>query len=90
MATGLQANTPRAKCYLMRLVLEPCHIFNDVEPIEIKSHGDRAKSIFRHGYDYLRRLIINIRDRADEFFENLSVIMDGKGAHKALKNIIRA
>jgi hypothetical protein len=35
------------------------NIFDEVEPIKIKSHGCRAKSIFRHGYDYLRRLLIN-------------------------------
>ena len=65
-------------------------VFQVVEPIEIKSHGDRAKSIFRHGYDYLRRLIINISDRADEFFESLSIIAEGDGSHNALKNIMRA
>ena len=64
-------------------------IFKEVEPIKIKSHGDKAKSIFRHGYDYLRRLIINIRDRAGEFFENLSIILDGKQPHNALKNIMK-
>ena len=65
-------------------------IFNEVEPIQIKSHGDRAKSIFRHGYDYLRRLMMNIRDRADEFFKNLELLLDGKKPHNALKNIMRA
>ena len=64
-------------------------IFNTVEPIEIKSHGDRAKSIFRHGYDYLRRLMINIRDRAEEFIESLSVIINGKQPHNSLKNMMR-
>lgn len=65
-------------------------IFNEVDPIEIKSHGDRAKSIFRHGYDYLRRLIINITERVDEFFETLSIILDGKQSHNPLKNIMRS
>ena len=64
-------------------------IFNKVEPIEIKSHGDRAKSIFRHGYDYLRRLIINIRDRVDEFMGSLSIIINGKQPHNSWKNIMR-
>ena len=49
-------------------------IFKDIVPIKLKSHGDREKSIFRHGYDYLRRLMINIHDRANEFFGNLAII----------------
>jgi hypothetical protein len=28
-------------------------------PIKIKKHGRRAKSIFRHGFDYLRRILCN-------------------------------
>lgn len=64
-------------------------IFQEVEPIEIKSHGDRAKSIFRHGYDYLRRLMINIQERKNEFIESLSIIINGKLSHNNLKNIMR-
>lgn len=65
-------------------------IYEEVEPIKIKSHGCRAKSIFRHGYDYLRRLLINFYDRANEFFKNLEVIKDGQKPHNALKNLMRA
>jgi len=65
-------------------------IFNEVKPIEIKSHGERAKSVFRHGYDYLRRLLINFCDRATEFFYNLEVIKEGKKPHNTLKTIMRA
>ena len=64
-------------------------IFKEVDPIEIKSHGDRAKSIFRHGYDYLRRLLINICDRTDEFFSNLAIIKSGKTSDNRLINIMR-
>lgn len=63
-------------------------IFNAVEPIEIKSHGDRAKSIFRHGYDYMRALIINLNDRVDEFFESLSIIITGKLSQWKLKPLM--
>ncbi len=65
-------------------------IFNETQPIEIKSHGDRAKSIFRHGYDYLRRLFINFCGRATEFFGNLEVIKAGGKPHNSLKNMMRA
>lgn len=65
-------------------------IFNEVQPIKIKSHGERAKSIFRHGYDYLRRLLINFCDRTVEFFGNLEVIKSGGMPHNSLKNMMRA
>jgi hypothetical protein len=65
-------------------------IFNDIKPIAIKSHGARAKSIFRYGYDYLRRLLINFCDRTTEFFRNLEVIKAGEKQHEALKNMMRA
>jgi hypothetical protein len=29
------------------------------QPIEIKKHGRRAKSLFRLGFDYLRHLVLN-------------------------------
>ncbi|MCP3680157.1 MAG: hypothetical protein GY782_07885, partial [Gammaproteobacteria bacterium] len=64
-------------------------VFEEVEPIQIKSHGDKAKSTFRHGYDYLRRLIVNVRDRSEEFFENISIILNGKQPHNYLKTIMR-
>lgn len=63
-------------------------VFEDVEAIEIKKHGDRAKSIFRHGYDYLRKLLINYCDRSAEFFKNLEVIKLGKKPHNTLKLIM--
>lgn len=60
-------------------------LFNEVEPIKIKSHGDRAKSIFRHGYDYMRRLILNSAKRAEEFIKIIDVIISGSSPHTALK-----
>ncbi len=65
-------------------------IFKEVEPIKIKSHGDRAKSIFRHGYDYLRRLMINIQERKAEFIASLSIILNGKSQHNTLKSMMMA
>jgi len=63
-------------------------IFEEVEPIEIKKHGDRAKSIFRHGYDYLRKLFVNYYDRSVEFIKNLEIIKNGKTGHNSLKAIM--
>ncbi|HBL12510.1 MAG TPA: IS4 family transposase [Cyanobacteria bacterium UBA11162] len=41
------------------------------QAILIKSHGRRAKSIFRHGLDYLRKIFLNPDRLLDEFFEVL-------------------
>jgi Transposase DDE domain len=39
--------------------------------IPIKSHGRKAKSIFRYGLDHLRRICFNLERLADEFWEVL-------------------
>ncbi|MEO0377838.1 MAG: IS4 family transposase, partial [Cyanobacteria bacterium P01_A01_bin.17] len=33
---------------------------NDVKPLKLKAHGRLAKSIFRYGFDYIRRLCSNL------------------------------
>lgn len=40
-------------------------------PIVIKKHGRLAKSIFRTGFDHLRRVLLNLEQKADEFFQVL-------------------
>lgn len=65
-------------------------LFSEVEPIPIKSHGDKAKSYFRHGYDYLRKLMINYCDRVKEYFECLGIIKAGNLPHNSLKTLMRA
>ena len=65
-------------------------VFSEVEPIATKSHGDKAKSYFRHGYDYLRKLVINFCDRSNEFFKSLEVIKSGKQSHNLLKTLMKA
>ena len=40
-------------------------------PIVIKKHGRLAKSVFRTGFDYLRRLLLNLHQYADEFSQVL-------------------
>ena len=37
------------------------------KPILIKKHGYRAKSIFRNGFDHLRRIFLNMNEYTDEF-----------------------
>jgi hypothetical protein len=36
------------------------------EPLKIKKHGRLAKSIFRHGFDHLRRILCNLTSAAQE------------------------
>ena len=36
------------------------------KPLPIKSHGRRAKSIFRYGFDHLRRILCNLESRAQQ------------------------
>lgn len=42
---------------------------DETEPIAFKKHGYRAKSIFRHGFDYLRRILLNMSEYINEFAE---------------------
>ncbi len=36
------------------------------EPLQIKKHGRLAKSIFRHGFDHLRRILCNLQSTAQQ------------------------
>ncbi len=36
-------------------------------PIEIKKHGRKARSIFRYGLDHLRGIVLNISERYEDF-----------------------
>lgn len=44
------------------------------KPILIKKHGRKAKSIFRTGFDYLRRIVLNLENCADAFFSVLQFL----------------
>jgi hypothetical protein len=46
----------------------------DVQPIRVKSHGRRAKSLFRYGLDHLRSVLLNMTAKIDEFFACLQVL----------------
>jgi hypothetical protein len=41
------------------------------KPIKLKKHGRKAKSIFRYGFDYLRRILLNLESLTDEFFHSI-------------------
>jgi len=37
------------------------------KPLKIKKHGRKARSVFRHGFDYLRQIVLNLTDKQAEF-----------------------
>lgn len=41
------------------------------KPIRIKKHGRKARSIFRYGFDHLRRILLNMESMIDEFQQSL-------------------
>lgn len=44
-------------------------------PIKKKSHGRKAKSIFRYGFDELRGIFLNIQSQADLFFKWIRLLV---------------
>jgi hypothetical protein len=44
------------------------------EPLNLKTHGRRAKSIFRYGFDYLRNILVNLNEKMDDFLNVLQVL----------------
>jgi hypothetical protein len=36
------------------------------QPLKIKKHGRKARSIFRHGFDHLRRILCNLMSRPQQ------------------------
>jgi len=41
------------------------------QPIQIKKHGRKAKSVFRYGFDYLRRIFFNLEQYESDFYQSL-------------------
>jgi hypothetical protein len=37
------------------------------QPLKVKKHGRRAKSLFRYGLDHLRSILLNLEHKAEEF-----------------------
>ncbi len=46
---------------------------DEIKSIKVKKHGYRAESIFRHGFDHLRRILLNMSEYIDEFAEVIQV-----------------
>lgn len=40
---------------------------HEIKPLKLKKHGRKAKSIFRYGFDHLRRIVLNLEQEADGF-----------------------
>lgn len=45
------------------------------EPIQMKSHGRKAKSIFRYGFDELRRVFFRLREKFEAFTRYLKLLI---------------
>lgn len=44
-------------------------------PIETKSHGRKAKSVFRYGFDELRGIFLNLRKKIRLFLKWLNLLI---------------
>ncbi|MEM1369684.1 MAG: IS4 family transposase, partial [Cyanobacteria bacterium P01_H01_bin.15] len=44
------------------------------QPLKLKSHGRRAKSLFRSGFDHLRSIFLNLEHKTSEFKTVLSFL----------------
>jgi hypothetical protein len=47
---------------------------HQAKPLKIKTHGRRAKSIFRYGFDYLRNILVNLNEKMDDFLNVLQFL----------------
>ena len=54
-------------------------LIDDVKPIKCKSHGRKIKSVFRYGYDVIRKVLTNIECLINDFLALVKIICgDGK------------
>lgn len=44
------------------------------KPILIKTHGRKAQSIFRYGFDYLRHILLNLDEHQADFLQSLQFL----------------
>jgi hypothetical protein len=47
---------------------------NELKPIRIKKHQRPAKSVFRYGFDWIRHLLFNPQDKAEELEQVLTLL----------------
>lgn len=73
-------DTERLSKLLALLSLALCWAFltgewlHQLEPLKVKKHGRRAKSIFRYGFDYLRSIVFNPEQKMDDFLHVLQFL----------------
>lgn len=56
-----------------------CYLVGDQldskKSIPIKNHGCRAKSIFRHGFDHIRRILLNLNEFPNKFMQIIRIFL---------------
>ena len=55
-----------------------------VKPIALKTHQRPAKSLFRYGFDGIRRAVLNAADKGEQFEQILSLLWKALSLPKAL------
>jgi len=45
-----------------------------LKPLTLKKHGRRANSMFRYGFDHIRTIVLNLKQKTDEFAEVLQFL----------------
>ena len=50
------------------------HWLSKTQPIVIKTHGRKAKSIFRYGFDHLRSILLNLDESEADFLQSLQFL----------------
>lgn len=70
---------------LLAITFTLCHVLgiwqNEIEPIKIKRHQRKAKSLFRHGLDFLRKLLFDpeiMETKIEEIIDKLLAPMPYK------------
>lgn len=67
-----------------------CYLVGDQldskKPIPFKKHGYRAKSIFRHGFDHIRRILLNLFEFPNEFMQIIRIFLTKTFANPTYSN----
>lgn len=67
------SDTERLSKLLAVLTLALCWAYRtgdwlaQLQPLKIKKHGRKARSVFRYGFDYLRMIVLNLSQKHHEF-----------------------
>ena len=47
---------------------------HQTNPLKLKKHGRRTKSLFRYGFDHLRRIVLNLEQESESFLNALKLL----------------